>query len=167
MYILAAYGALTLYALGFFYVVRRTATYASATNLALTSFIAGVTVTLANIWMTNDSLALDIVGTFMISGIFIALRPAVFLFNISDNALSSAVRDSAQKLLMATSETGTDPRITVFSRGAEISLTLFSPLPKTSILRYTVTKESAKVDLFKRLLAKHFFRALPRITIKL
>ena len=90
------------------------------------------------------------------------LYSRTLIFNFDQDQFKDAVEDSARKVLWDPPLWDGDAAVLA---GNTLRLFFWVPLPRVAVLRYTYDRESKKVPLFQQLLAKHFNRAFPRISI--
>ncbi len=156
--------ALVLFLL--FYFGRSGATLVRARTLACAIALIGI-ITLLTFQYYDGRI--DVLGTCLLiatCAACLSLGNKWILFNFSGAGFDAAAEDSATRLLMSISAWSGNTRAVESATGA-LTMTLAHPLPRTAFMLYTITKTSAKVSLYKQLLAKHFSKALPRIKIKM
>ncbi len=165
MKILLFYLIFGVYALLFFYFLRRKSTILSLQNLFYINLVYCLVFYIV-------SYVYDSINIFaIVAGLILVLLPLFYkklsiIFNFSTPFFDNVVRENAKKLLIDYTIENEHTYI-VKTKEAEMRVCLYPLFYKTAILSYKGILAGKKIEVYKNLLKKSFYTILPTITINL
>lgn len=150
--------------IAYFHIMRPPSTYVQVRGAVLAYGLLGFVVLVMTVLMTKAIPYPSVFLVLFVAGLTFLFRNIVIVFNYNRQVMEQALADSARQLLLPPPQWTYSDILVNFERGT-LEMSLYCPLPAVAVVLYTDQGNSKKIELFKSLLAKHFYRAIPRILI--
>lgn len=165
MKILLFYLIFGVYALLFFYFLRKKPTLLSLQNLLYINLVYCFIFYLVSYARASIN-TFDITVGLILILLPLFVRKLFIIFNFSVQFFDNVVRENAKKLLIDYNVENEHTYV-VKTREAEMRVRLYPLFYKTAILSYKSPLIGKKIEVYKNLLKKSFYNVLPTITINL